>query len=152
MSVAVSRPGLVSQRQCKVTARRTRTSRYRHVCNGPQPPFPALSPAIISPPAPPLPNCMSVSSLTYPHVAPTVATATFRRATYFLCSAPAPFTTHATAAITAYSPPHRRPQKMPEAITEICRRGNLLSVRRKSSISSKSLRQSPANKCRRLCR
>ena len=29
----------------------------------------------------------------------------------FLCSAPAPFTTHATAAITAYSPPLRRPQK-----------------------------------------
>ena len=30
----MSRPGLVSQRQCKVTARRTRASRYRHVCNG----------------------------------------------------------------------------------------------------------------------
>ena len=107
----MSLPGLVSQRQCKVTARRTRASRFGPLCNSPQPPFPALSPAIISPPAPPLPNCMSVSSLTYPHVAPTVAAATFRRATYFLCSAPAPFTTHATAAITAYSPPHRRPQK-----------------------------------------
>ena len=148
----MSLPGLVSQRQCKVTARRTRASRYRHVCNGPQPPFPAQRPAPRPPRPRPISRCLSVRFSILAHVAPTVATATFRRATYFLCSAPAPFTTHATAAITAYSPPHRRPQKMPEAMTEICRRGNLLSVRRKSSISSKSLRQSPANKCRRLCR
>ena len=45
-------------------------------------------------------------------------------------------------------PTHR----MSETMTESCRRWNLLSVSRKCSISSKSLRQSPANKCRRLCR
>ena len=55
MSVAVSLPGLVSQRQCKVTARPTRASRYRHVCNGPQPPFPAQRPA----PHPPRPRPIS---------------------------------------------------------------------------------------------
>ena len=88
MSVAVSLPGLVSQRQCKVTARRTRASRFGPLCNSPQPPFPALSPAIISPPAPPLPNCMSVSSRTYPHVAPTGSAAASRCATYFFCAAP----------------------------------------------------------------
>ena len=37
-------------------------------------------------------------------------------------------------------------------VSETCRRRNSLSVSRKFSISSKSLRQSPANKCRRLCR
>ena len=40
MSVAVSLPGLVSQRQCKVTARRTRASRYRHVCKELRQPLP----------------------------------------------------------------------------------------------------------------
>ena len=37
-------------------------------------------------------------------------------------------------------------------IDNTCRRRNSLSVSRKCSISSKRLRQSPANKCRRLCR
>ena len=36
--------------------------------------------------------------------------------------------------------------KMSETMTETCRRVNSLSVSRKSSISLKSLRQSPANK------
>ena len=111
MSVAVSLPGLVSQRQCKVTARRTRASRYRHVCNSPQPPFPAQRPAPHPLRPRPISRCLSVRFSILAHAAPTVAAATFRRATYFLCSAPAPFTTHATAAITAYSPPLRRPQK-----------------------------------------
>jgi len=41
---------------------------------------------------------------------------------------------------------------MEETMTETCRRQNSLSVSIKYSILSKSLRQSPANKCRRLCR
>ena len=36
----MSLPGLVSQRQCKVTARRTRASRCRHVCKELRQPLP----------------------------------------------------------------------------------------------------------------
>ena len=111
MSVAVSLPGLVSQRQCKVTARRTRASRFGPLCNSPQPPFPAQRPAPRPSRPRPISRCLSVRFSILAYAAPTVSAATFRRATYFLCSVPAPFTTHATAAITAYSPPHRRPQK-----------------------------------------
>ena len=42
--------------------------------------------------------------------------------------------------------------RMSETMAEMCRRRNSLSVSRKYSISSKNLQQSPANKCRRLCR
>ena len=83
MSVAVSLPGLVSQRQCKVTARPTRASRCRHVCNGPQPPFPAQRPAPHPPRPRPISRCLSVRFSILAHAAPTVAAATFRRATYF---------------------------------------------------------------------
>ena len=43
-------------------------------------------------------------------------------------------------------------QKMSETMTETCRRRNLLNVSKKHLISSKSLRQSLVNKCRRFCR
>lgn len=42
--------------------------------------------------------------------------------------------------------------KMSETMTETCRRRNLLNVSKKHLISSKSLRQSLVNKCRRFCR
>ncbi len=42
--------------------------------------------------------------------------------------------------------------RMLETMTETCRRRNSLSGSEKSSPSLKSLRQSPANKCRKLCR
>ena len=42
--------------------------------------------------------------------------------------------------------------RMSETMAETCRRGNSQSVNGKYSISLESLRQSPASKCRRLCR
>ena len=107
----MSLPGLVSQRQCKVTARRTRASRYRHVCNGPQPPFPAQRPAPYPPRPRPISAVCQYVSPSSPMQRPPWPQQHSDALHIFLCSAPAPFTTHATAAITAYSPPLRRPQK-----------------------------------------
>ena len=87
----MSLPGLVSQRQCKVTARPTRASRYRHVCNGPQPPSSPTSPyATRTTHVPFHAVCQPLSSFS-PGAAPIGAAPAPRRVTIFLCSAAASF-------------------------------------------------------------
>ena len=83
----MSLPGLVSQRQCKVTARRTRASRYRHVCNSPFPPSSPASPyATRTTHVPFHAVCQPLSSFS-PGAAPIGAAPAPRRVTIFLCSA-----------------------------------------------------------------
>ena len=87
----MSRPGLVSQRQCKVTARRTRASRYRHVCNGSFSPSSPASPyATRTTHVPFHAVCQPLSSFS-PGAAPIGAAPAPRRITIFLCSAAASF-------------------------------------------------------------
>ena len=78
----MSLPGLVSQRQCKVTARRTRASRCCPLCNGPQPPFPR---ALCTTPAPHFSLSVSIFSHSFQCMSIGFA-AKSCRAIFFLCS------------------------------------------------------------------